>query len=101
MEGVQRGGTGGDVDIGETLLLVLGGFLAVGDGKGGWDRVTLVVEEVEGTMGDGGVARLEEGVADGVADLVAFSVNSLDVEGKVGGNGIEDGSRRDGFNAFA
>ena len=53
MKGVQRGGTGGDVDIGETLLLVLGGFLAVRDGKGGWDRVTFVVEEVEGMMGDG------------------------------------------------
>ena len=43
-------------------------------------------------MGDGGVARLEEGVADGVTDLVAFSVDSLDVEGEAGGKGIKDGS---------
>ena len=28
-------------------------------------------------MGDSGVARLEEGVADGVADLVAFSVSHV------------------------
>ena len=91
MEGVQRNGTGGDMDVGEAFLLVLGGFLTIGDGEGGWDRVAFLVEEVEGTMIDSGMARLEESAADGVADLVAFGVNSLDVEGEAGSKGIEDG----------
>ena len=39
-----------------------------------------------------------ESAADGVAYLVAFHVDSLNVEGKAGGKGIEDGSRRNGFN---
>ena len=91
MEGFQRGGTGGDVNVGETLLLVLGRFLVIGDGKGGWGRVAFIVEEIEGAMGDSRMARLEESVADGVADLVAFGVNSLNVEGEARGKGIEDG----------
>ena len=98
MEGIQRSGTGGDMNVGKALLLVFGCFLEIGDGEGGWNRVAFLVEEVEGTMVDSGMARLEESVADGVADLVAFRVNSLNVEGKAGGKGIEDGSRRDGFN---
>ena len=52
-------------------------------------------------MVDSRMAGLEESVADGVANLVAFSVKSLDVEGKVGGKGIKDGSRRDVFNMRA
>ena len=90
VERLQRGGKSRDVNVGETLLLVLGRFLAIGDRKGGWGRIAFLVEEVEGTMGDGRMARLEESVADGVADLVAFSINSLDVEGKAGGKGVKD-----------
>ena len=101
MEGIQRNGTSGNMNVGEAFLLVFGGFLTIRDGEGGWDRVAFIVEEVEGAMGDGGVVDLEEGVADGVADLVAFSVNSLDVKGEAGSKGIKDGSRRDGFNMRA
>ena len=98
MEGIQRNGTGGDMNVGETFLLVLGGFLAIGDGKGGWGRIAFLVEEVEGTMIDSGMAGLEESSADGVTNLVAFRVNRLNVKGKTGGKGVKDGSRWDSFN---
>ena len=98
VEGVQRSGTGGDMNVEEAFFLVLGGFLTIGDGEGGGDRVAFLVEEVEGTMIDGGVAWLEKGTTDGVANLVAFCINSLNVEREAGGKGIKDSSRRDGFN---
>ena len=98
MEGFQRGGTGGDVNVEEAFFLVLGGFLTIGDGEGGGDRVAFLVEEVEGAVIDSGVARLEESAADGVTDLVAFRVNSLDVKGETGCKGVKYGPRWDNFN---
>ena len=98
VEGVQRSGTGGDMNVEEAFFLVLGSFLTIGDGEGGGDRVAFLVEEVEGAVINSGVARLEESTADGVADLVAFRVNSLNVKGETGCKGVKDGPRRDSFN---
>ena len=98
MEGIQGNGTSGNMNVGEAFLLVFGGFLAIRDGEGGWDRVTFLVEEVKGTMSDSGVAGLEESATDGVTNLVAFRIDSLNVKREAGGKGIKDSSRRDGFN---
>ena len=97
VEGIQRSSTGGHVNVGKALFLVFCCFLAIGDGEGGWNRVAFLVEEVEGTMIDGGVAWLEKGTTDGVANLVAFCINSLNVEREAGGKGIKDGTRWDGL----
>ena len=101
MEGIQGGGTSRHMNVGKALSLVFGCFLAIGDGEGGWNRVAFLVEEVEGTMIDGGVAWLEEGATDGVTNLVAFRINSLNVEREAGGKGIKDGTRWDGLDVRA
>ena len=49
-------------------------------------------------MGDGGVAGLEERLANVVANAVTFGVDGVDIEGKVRGECIEDGARVDGIN---
>ena len=56
-------------------------------------REILAILEVYGD----GVTRFEEGLADGIADEVAFRVDSMDIEGKVGGKDVKNGSRVNGI----
>ena len=49
-------------------------------------------------MGDGGVTGFEEGAADGSAKGVAFSADGMDINGKVSGKGVKDGTGRDRSN---
>ena len=48
-------------------------------------------------MGNGRVAWFEEGLTNGVADLVAFGIDGLNVKRETGSKGIKDSLRRDGF----
>ena len=101
VEGFQRRRTGGDVDVRQALLLGLGRFLAVGNGDISRGRVPSGIEEVESAMGDGRVAGLEESLADGVTDLMALSVDSLNVERDAGGESVKDSSGWDSFHMRA
>ena len=81
--------------MGETFVFGFSMGFTILDGEDSRDGVTFGVEEVEGLVRDGGVAGLEEGSANSAADLVAFGVDGLDVEGEAGGESVEDGARRD------
>ena len=65
---------------------------------GSIDLVAAAVVEGNGGMRDGGVAGLEEGGTDAIADEGALGVNGVEVHGEVSAKSIEDGARRNGGN---
>ena len=94
VEGVKiRRGVGSDLDVGETFLGVGGVVFAVFEAEGGGDWVATAVVEGNGGVGDGVVARRDEGGSDAVADEVAFSVDGVEIHGELSAEGVEDGAR--------
>ena len=59
--------------------------------------VAFGVEELLSGEGDGGVAGLDDGAADIVAEGGAFGVDGVEINGQVRREGVEDGARRDGL----
>ena len=59
------------------------------------DRVPSVIEEFNGTEGDGGVTWPGEGCADFRTGGVAFSINGKEVEGEKRAEGLKDGFGRE------
>ena len=99
MEGVKiRRGVGSDLDVGETFLGVGGVVFAVFEAEGGGDWVATAVVEGNGRVGDGVVARRDEGGSDAVADEVAFGVDGVEIHGELSAEGVEDGARGDSRN---
>ena len=82
------------MDVREALLFVRGVGFTIFKGHVGGNGVTLRVEEVECLVRDGGVAGLEESGTDGIAGLVTFGVNGLNVKGETRSEGIEDSAGR-------
>ena len=98
MKGREIGGRGGDEDVGEALVLgfsVVFAVLHVHSGNGGKPTV---VEEIFSVMGDRWVTRFEEGVADGVTENEAFSIDGLHGDGDVGREDGKNDMGEDGFN---
>ena len=64
MEGFQRSGGGGNEDACETFVLSFGVGFTILEGEDSGNGVAFGVEKIEGLVGDGCMAGLEEGGSD-------------------------------------
>ena len=96
VEGGEVTGFGGNSDVGEAVLLLLGSAFAIGVVEDGGGGITAGVEEFGGFMGDSRVAGFKEGFTERVTEEVTFGINGVEIDRDVLGEGIEDGARGKG-----